>query len=536
MQKEISNALSFAISKGYQIHPDAFAMLKGLDIDILKAVQDIVRIKVRQKGASFILVEDIKNLINTEGKSADVNGVSSNTLLDTAMPIIDVDHLSSSTTIASSSDFQQQQQQHSSKVLLDSTPSVNSGEGVNGYTSLFRSRFEKSLHILALRPDSIRITKIASLKRKSNNTRSRKSYETDGDPNKNSSSVVAGLLMSKRSKKNGLEMMIDDYSGMLNVLAITEELKRQASMLALDQMVMLEVDNANKKGMQGFIVKNLVSPDIPDHLPNRSKSESYVILISDLHVGSKYFLEVEFLRFLSWLSSTEDEIIGKIKFVCIGGDMIDGIGIFPNQEKELIEMDTGKQMSHAIDLLAKIPQHIKVFIIPGNHDPGRRALPQPALPRKHSDKLYSFENFAMLGNPSLLELNSVKILMYHGQSLDDIIATTPGLSYSRPAEAMKVLLKARHLSPIYGERTPIGPELEDMMVITEVPDIFHSGHVHSIDVQNYRGTLIVNSGAWQAQTKYQQTIGIVPTPGIAIAVNLVNLQPFQMDFNRINPM
>jgi len=538
MQKEISNALSFAISKGYQIHPDAFAMLKGLDIDILKAVQDIVRIKVRQKGASFILVEDIKNLINTEGKSADVNGVSSNTLLNTATPIIDVNHLSSSTTIASSSDFrqQQQQQQHSSKVLLDSTPSVNSGEGVNGYTSLFRSRFEKSLRILALRPDSKRITKIASLKRKSNNTRSRKSYEIEGDPNKNSSSVVAGLLMSKRSKKNGLEMTIDDYSGMLNVLAITEELKRQASILALDQMVMLEVDNANKKGMQGFIVRNLVSPDIPDHLPNRSKSESYVILISDLHVGSKYFLEVEFLRFLSWLSSTEDEIIGKIKFVCIGGDIIDGIGIFPNQEKELIEMDTGKQMSHAIDLLAKIPQHIKVFIIPGNHDPGRRALPQPALPRKHSDKLYSFENFAMLGNPSLLELNSVKILMYHGQSLDDIIATTPGLSYSRPAEAMKVLLKARHLSPIYGERTPIGPELEDMMVITEVPDIFHSGHVHSIDVQNYRGTLIVNSGAWQAQTKYQQTIGIVPTPGIAIAVNLVNLQPFQMDFNRINPM
>ena len=56
----------------------------------------------------------------------------------------------------------------------------------------------------------------------------------------------------------------------------------------------------------------------------------------------------------------------------------------------------------------------------------------------------------MLGNPSLVELNSVKILMYHGQSLDDIIATTPGLTYSKPAEAMKVLLKARHLSPIYG--------------------------------------------------------------------------------------
>jgi hypothetical protein len=79
-------------------------------------------------------------------------------------------------------------------------------------------------------------------------------------------------------------------------------------------------------------------------------------------------------------------------------------------------------------------------------------------------------------------------------------------------------------------------KLEDMMVITEVPDILHSGHVHNIDVQNYRGTLIVNSGAWQTQTKYQQMMGIVPSPGIAIVVNLANLQPFQMNFNQPNPM
>jgi DNA polymerase II small subunit len=303
--------------------------------------------------------------------------------------------------------------------------------------------------------------------------------------------------------------------------------------LTLDQMVMLEIEdnNNNSKSTQGFTIKNLASPDIPDHLPNRSKAEYYAVLISDLHVGSKYFMETEFMRFLTWLSSSEDELVRKIRFLCIGGDLIDGIGIFPNQDKELLELNTSKQMAHAIDLLAKIPKHIKVFIIPGNHDPGRRSLPQPSLPRKDADKLYSFENFTMLGNPAFLELNGVKVLMYHGQSLDDIIATTPGLSYSKPAEAMKVLLKTRHLSPIYGQRTPIAPEQEDMMVIAEVPDVFHSGHVHVIDVKNYRGTLIVNSGTWQTQTKFQQTMGIVPTPGFAILINLATLQPFQMDFN-----
>src|ERR671914_753992 len=128
--------------------------------------------------------------------------------------------------------------------------------------------------------------------------------------------------------------------------------------------------------------------------------------------------------------------------------------------------------------------------------------------------------------------SKVASLKKHFHCLYDIIATTPGLSYSKPSEPKKVLVKARHLAPTYGERTPIAPEQEDMMVITEVPDIFHSGHVHVVDVQSYRGTLVVNSGAWQSQTKYQQTMGITPTPGVAVIVNLATLQPVVYDFNQ----
>lgn len=507
------------------MHPDAFAMLKGLDNDVVKIVQDIIKMKIKQNENSLIKVDDIRNHINPEEDKVDIIDFEDSGKIDDTK----INRLSTTTTavIEYSSSFEQ----NSHKIILDPTPNINTGEGVEGYAALFRSRFEKSHRILALRPESKRIIQIASVKHNTNNAKAAKSYSsrTEGNFVRNPSSVVAGLLMSKRSKKNGIELVIDDYSGTLSALAVTEELKKLAMTLTLDQMVMLEIDN-NNKSTQGFTIKNLASPDIPDHLPNRSKAEYYAVLISDLHVGSKYFMETEFMRFLTWLSSSEDELVRKIRFLCIGGDLIDGIGIFPNQDKELLELNTSKQMAHVIDLLAKIPKHIKVFIIPGNHDPGRRSLPQPSLPRKDADKLYSFENFTMLGNPAFLELNGVKVLMYHGQSLDDIIATTPGLSYSKPAEAMKVLLKARHLSPIYGQRTPIAPEQEDMMVISEVPDVFHSGHVHVMDVKNYRGTLIVNSGTWQAQTKFQQTMGIVPTPGFAILINLATLQPFQMDF------
>jgi DNA polymerase II small subunit len=495
LQNEVFSALSYATSKGFQIHPDAFAMLKGLNTDVVAIIKEIIKVKKQSKNF-VILVDDIKNQIGL--KKAAEEGPAEQTC----------------------------------NILMDPTLKVTTAEGVDGYAALFQSRFEKSMRILAQRPDSKRITKVASVKQ---NVRSgRQSAERGGGRSlhgRAGSTIVAGLLMSKRSKKNGLELAIDDYTGILAATAMTEEAKKQAATLTLDQMVMLELENG--KGAPGLTIKSAITPDIPDHLPSRSKSEAYAVLISDMHVGSKYFMEKEFLRFLDWLSSSsDDDIVSKIKFLCIGGDLIDGIGIFPNQDKELLEMNAAKQMSHAAQLLSKVPRHIKMLVIPGNHDPGRRALPQPAIPRKDlGEQLYGLENCTMLGNPALVEMNGVKILMYHGQSLDDVIAITPGLSYSKPAEAMKVLLKARHLSPIYGERTPVAPELEDMMVISEVPDIFHSGHVHVLDVQNYRGTLIVNSGAWQTQTKYQQTMNIMPTPGIAIVINLATLQPFMQDFN-----
>ncbi|MDQ3885364.1 MAG: DNA-directed DNA polymerase II small subunit [Thermoproteota archaeon] len=495
MQNEVFNALSYATSKGFQIHPDAFAMLKGLDVDVLKIVQQIIKMKKPSRNA-LIVVDDIKSLVEPTKQEGPI--------------------------------------EQTCTVLVEPTPNVTTAEGVEGYTALFRSRFEKTMRILAQRPDSKRISKISAVKQ---NVRASKQIDA-GKKSLNggiaSSIMVAGLLMSKRTRKNELELAIDDYTGILTVSAVGEDAKKQASTLALDQMVMLELENG--KGRPGLTIKSIMMPDIPDHLPNKSKSEAYAVLISDLHVGSKYFMKREFLRFLDWLSSSpssNEEIVKKIKFLCVGGDLIDGIGIFPNQDKELLEMDGAKQMSHAAQLLAKVPKHIKVLVIPGNHDLGRRALPQPAIPKKDlSEQLYGLENCTMLGNPAFVELNGVKVLMYHGQSLDDIIATTPGLSYSRPAEAMKVLLKARHLAPMYGERTPIAPEQEDMMVITEVPDIFHSGHVHILDVQNYRGTLVVNSGAWQSQTKYQQTMGITPTPGMAVIVNLATLRPFVYDFNQ----
>ena len=180
--------------------------------------------------------------------------------------------------------------------------------------------------------------------------------------------------------------------------------------------------------------------------------------------------------------------------------------------------------------LKMVPRHLQMLIIPGNHDATRQALPQPMIPKKYATSLYDLPNVKMLGDPCFFKLNGVSVLVYHGRSLDDVLATTPGLSYERPEEAMKVLLRARHLAPTFGLRTPIAPEVEDHLVIEEVPDIFHAGHVHTIGLDRYKSTLIINSGTWQAQTGYQANLGINPRPGLVPIVNLATLDVTLREF------
>ncbi|MGI0013688.1 MAG: hypothetical protein ACREBU_09645, partial [Nitrososphaera sp.] len=81
LQNEVFSALSYATSNGFQIHPDAFAMLKGLQSDILKIVQDIIKTK-RQSKNSTILVEDIKSLLRPEKVEAGPSEQISKVLMD----------------------------------------------------------------------------------------------------------------------------------------------------------------------------------------------------------------------------------------------------------------------------------------------------------------------------------------------------------------------------------------------------------------------------------------------------------------------
>jgi DNA polymerase II small subunit len=68
------------------------------------------------------------------------------------------------------------------------------------------------------------------------------------------------------------------------------------------------------------------------------------------------------------------------------------------------------------------------------------------------------------------------------------------------------------------------------MVIDEVPDIFHAGHVHVVGIDLYKGVLILNSGAWQSQTPFQVSVGVTPTSAVAVLVNLKTFKVYTKNF------
>ena len=50
MDKEISSAISYALNKGFQIHPNALEILHKIDVnELAQIIKDVVREKTKQK-------------------------------------------------------------------------------------------------------------------------------------------------------------------------------------------------------------------------------------------------------------------------------------------------------------------------------------------------------------------------------------------------------------------------------------------------------------------------------------------------------
>ncbi len=337
---------------------------------------------------------------------------------------------------------------------------------------------------------------------------------------------IIGMVSDISSTTNGHKVLsLEDPTGSFSVLIrnTDKELFELASKILLDEVIGVTGSVTNDGNL--MMAAKIIQPDVPNNVQRRTGSHGKIVLISDVHVGSSQFLEDAWLDFLDFLKGKSDsevmrELAASIRYLVVAGDLVDGIGIYPDQEKELDILDVYDQYRKAAEYFREIPEHIRVIISPGNHDAVRQAEPQPALPERIQADFPP--NVIFVGNPALLDLDGVRILIYHGRSIDDLVASIPGVSYQEPAGAVLEMVKRRHLAPTYGSRVSISPEKMDYFVIDPVPDIIHTGHVHTLGVQRYKNVLLVNSGTWQGQTEFQKRVNLMPVPARVPIVDLAD--------------
>ena len=244
------------------------------------------------------------------------------------------------------------------------------------------------------------------------------------------------------------------------------------------------------------------------------------------------FMEKEWNNFIDFLNGKNEKLVKlskEIKYIIVAGDLVDGVGVYPNQELDLKILLLSEQYKIAGEYFKKIPSSIKIIIAPGNHDGVRKAEPQPSLKKKYGN--YFPENVVFVSNPSLITIDKIPILIYHGCSIDDLVSEINNVTYKKPTSGMKEMIIKRHLCPIYGKKTIIAPEKKVYMVIEKIPQIFHCGHIHTLGIDRYKNVTLINSGTWQSQTNFQKKVNIIPEPAKVPILNLENGKICIINFN-----
>jgi DNA polymerase II small subunit len=380
------------------------------------------------------------------------------------------------------------------KVLQDASKKSYTNGEIKDFTSYFNSRFQKLKTLLLKKPGL------------------KDSYPMKDVGLRDDVVNVIGMVNDIRNTKNNHKIMeIEDETGFITVLIHNENhsLFEMAESIVKDEVIGVI---GSKKGTL-VIASDIIHPSVPRI--EEKKMDFSTVFISDIHIGSSTFLEKEFQRFIKWINGDfgdeeQRKIANDVRYLVIAGDVVDGIGIYPHQEEELTIKNIYEQYEEAARFLGDI-NDIKIIIAPGNHDASRLAEPQPAIPEHYAADLYKIKNAEFVSNPSLVSLDGFKTLIYHGRSFDDLAMTINGLSHQTSDLIMRELIEKRHLAPIYGERTPLASEFEDHLVIDDIPDIFHTGHVHINAYKKHKGIHMINSGTFQSQTEFQKIYNIMPT-------------------------
>ncbi len=416
-------------------------------------------------------------------------------------------------------------------VLKNYKESCNKKREVQDFVQHFRKRYDSLRKLLQTRQELSNVVSIGRVL----NKREREKV------------AIIGMVRDKFvTKKGNILVELEDPTGRIKTL-VTKEKKDMYS--AAKDIVLDEILGITGMLSNDFVfIDNIIFPDIPMNKEiKKIDKDVSAIFISDMHTGSTMFHEKEFLDFIDWVNCKtggreQKELAKTVKYIFIGGDMVDGIGVFPDQDKELKVKDIYSQYKFCAELLSKIRDDIHIVICPGNHDAVRISEPQPVLSKDLAAPLWDLKNVIMTTNPSLINIHSSKdfpgfdILMYHGYSFqyygDNVESIRLNGGADRSDLIMKFLLQRRHLAPTHASTLYIPDCNEDPLVIDKVPDFLITGHLHRTAASTYNNVTLLSCSCWQEQTPFMEKMGVHPDPCKAMLVNLRTREVKLLNFKK----
>ncbi len=388
--------------------------------------------------------------------------------------------------------------------------SVNKKFSIDDWVGYYKDRFRKLREILSKRESLAGSVSISNLR--------------------NGEVKTIGMVREIMKLKRAMILKVEDETGEVDVL-VSSRTKLEGD-IVLDEVIGI-VGNFNGRMLYA---NEIIFPEVPMKEIKKGDEEVYACFTGDIHVGSIVFLKKEFENFLKWLrgevgDAKQKELASKVKYVFFVGDLVDGVGVYPEQENELAIKDIYQQYELFARYLKQIPEDKIVIVIPGNHDATRLDEPQPPPFKDFAAPIYDLDNVVVTSNPSLVNIHKkdgfpgFDVLLYHGYSMDYFVSEVDSLrkyGYNRADLVMAFMLKKRHLAVTHGS-VRLAPNPRDFLVIENVPDIFATGHIHKSKVGWYKNILTLSASCFQGQTTFQERLGHEPEPGRIPIVNLKDM-------------
>lgn len=492
--------LKFCIDKGLLIEPEALKLFsEANDVDSVKMILDQIKSHTQKRIITKTLFEQNKEQVNEFFLALPEENQRSLEKVKIKLGL-EIEISKEVSRVSRPIQTNKRQQTEATIEVLSNPPGPKEKIAVSNFVSLFRNRMDEMKNILQEHSDLENLVSINKLA-------------------KGRKVSIIGMISEKRITKNrNILFDVEDFTGHVRVLINQNkpELYQKAEELPLDAVV----------GFTGFgdreifFAQDVVLPDISVSSRKKSSVEEHAVFISDLQFGSKLFFRKQFDKFIDYLSEENtDPDARKIKYLFILGDLVSGVGVYPNQVKDLEIEDIEEQYKQIAKILGRVRQDIKIIFSPGNHDGVRLMEPQPFFDEKYAWPIYDLPNAVMMPNPSYVNIGAKEdfsgfdVLVYHGFSYPFYANNVPSLLHAdainAPDKIMAYLLKHRHLAPTFASMQTF-PGDKDELVIKKVPDIFVSGHLHKSAISYYNNVLIISCSTWEAETENQKRRGNTP--------------------------